>query len=309
MTQTYTDNPFNMADIMQYIITDKTQYAQEIFTAEKCFIYDTCAFRKHVRLEQPEILFEFIKKKNGIVMITRTIIMELASANKSLNMEYIEYLEKMHRAGIRVLVIYEEELFDILNQCFTSRGRVNEFLGTAIKVVKSTAGTISKVYNSEKQLREEIMTRHNTDSTLFARFFEEVRKNKESGDNLGEEMIAVCIHMLSNIPDIQNYKYIVLTEDKGAIGLMNKTQKNIWRHLEKKAGTAATTIALGQKLYQEKLIETKEELEHIISAGNPEELVKILASEEYDLEPREKTMSCRELTDKIVTPNAIHIYY
>ena len=85
MAASYTDNPSNMPDIIQYIILDKSRCVQEIIMAEKCFFYDTCAFRRHANLQHPEPLFEFLKGKNGIVVITRTIIMELASASKSLN--------------------------------------------------------------------------------------------------------------------------------------------------------------------------------------------------------------------------------
>lgn len=309
MTTSYAESPSNMADITPYIITDKSSCVQEILLAEKCFFYDTCAFRKHANLAHPEPVFEFIKRKNGIIVITRTIIMELASASNSLNMEYVDYLGKMHRFGLEILVLYEEGMFDILSQCFTSNAQINKVLDVAVKGVKSSTGTISRIYKSDKQLRENIMTDNNTDRTLFARFFSAIRKNKESGGNLGEEMIAICIHMLSNIPELYDYKYIVMTEDKGAIGLINKTQKNIWDYLTKKAVTAVTTVALGQKIYQENVITTKAQVEEMVSAGAVDGTVKIVASEEYDLEPQEKTMSCSKVIDKIMTPNAIRIYY
>ena len=70
-----------------------------------------------------------------------------------------------------------------------------------------------------------------------------------------------------------------------------------------------TTVALGQKIYQEGIITTRAQAEEIISTGIADGIVKIAASEEYDLEPQEKTMLCCEVADKIVIPNAIHIYY
>lgn len=309
MAASYTDNPSNMPDIIQYIILDKSRCVQEIIMAEKCFFYDTCAFRRHANLQHPEPLFEFLKGKNGIVVITRTIIMELASASKSLNVEYIEYLKKMHQAGLKVLVVYEEIIFDVLKQCFTSNAQINKFLNIAINVAKSTTGTISSLYKSEIQLRTDIMTDGNTDSTLFVQFFNTVRGNKESGDNLGEEMIAICIHMLSNIPEPYNYKYIVMTEDKGAIRLINKIRKNLCDHIAKNTVTAVTTVVLGQKIYQENLIVTKDEVEEFVSAGITGGMVTIVASEEYDLEPQEKVLLFSEVADRIMTPNAIRIYY
>ena len=35
----------------------------------------------------------------------------------------------------------------------------------------------------------------------FIRLFSGVRKNKETGDNLGEEMLAVCLHVLVKLPE------------------------------------------------------------------------------------------------------------
>lgn len=309
MATSYTETPSNMADIMQYIIEDKSSCVQEIIMSERCFFYDTCSFRTHANLQHPEPVFEFLKRKNGIIVITRTILMELASASHSLNVEYVDYIKKIHQAGLKILIIYEEHIFNVLSQCFGSNAQINEYLDIAVKVSKSTTGTISRVYKSNTQLRTDIMAANNTDSTLFERFFNTVRNSKVSGDNLGEEMIAVCIHMLSNIPEPHNYKYIVITEDKGAIRLINKIWRNIFEHSTKNTVTAVTTVALAQKIYQERLITTKAQVEEIVSSVNTGGTVTIVASEEYDLEPQEKTMSYSDISDRIITLNAIHIYY
>ena len=91
-------------------------------------------------------------------------------------------------------------------------------------------------------------------------------------------MIAICGHMLANVPEIQNYKYIVMTEDKGAIRLINKTQKNIWDYLRKKTITAVTTVALGQKMYLENIISTSDQVEKIVGTGIVNGIVKIVAA-------------------------------
>lgn len=308
MATSYTDCPLNMTDIMQYILTNKSQCAQEILLAKRCFFYDACSFRHHSNMKHPEYLFEYIKRENGIVVITRTIIMELASASHSLNAEYVEYLKRLYTFGIKILVIYEEDVFEALNLYYTSNASINKCLDVAVKVAKSATGTISDVLNANKVLRQNLMTEGNTDSTLFSRFFSEVRAYKESGDNLGEEMIAICVHMLSNVVEGYDYKYFVFTDDKGAIGLINRVQNNIWTHLGTKTVSAMTTVRLAQKLYQKSIITLRDQVLEIVSVGAKENVVKILASEEYDLEPKEKKMTRSELTDKIITPNAIHIY-
>ena len=309
MTTSYTETPSNMADIMQYLIEDKSVCVREILMSERCFFYDACSFRIHANLRHPEPVFEFLKRKNGIIVIIRTILMELASASQSLNVEYVDYIKKMQQAGLKILVIYEEDIFNVLSQYFASNAKINKCLDIAVKVAKSATGTISRVYKSDTQLRTDIMSANYTNSNLYQRFFNKVRKNKESGDNLGEEMIAICIHLLSNISELHDFKYIVITEDKGAIRLINKIRKNILEYLTRKTVTAVTTVALAQKIYITGLITTKNEVEEMISSVNTGGMVTIVASEEYDLEPQEKTMSYSELTIRIMTPNAIHIYY
>lgn len=73
--------------------------------------------------------------------------------------------------------------------------------------------------------------------------------------------------------------------------------------------TAVTTVALVQKLYQQNIITTKEQVEEFISSGATDGIVKILVSEEYDLEPQEKTLLCSDVADKIVTSYGMRIYY
>ena len=50
-------------------------------------------------------------------------------------------------------------------------------------------------------------------SGIYRRFFATVRENKEHADNLGEELIAICVHILSHLPGIVDGKICVLTDD------------------------------------------------------------------------------------------------
>lgn len=309
MASVYTDNPSNIADIVPYVILDKNTCGQEILMAEKCFFYDACSFRKHANLPNTDLIFEFFKRKNGIVVITRTIIMELASASHTLNHEYIEYLRRMHQANVKILVVYEEDIFDTLSQCFSSNAQINKFLDIAVKVAKSTSKTMNDVYDSDVNLRTDLLSGNHSEPSLFARFFSSVRGEKKSEDNLGEAMIAICVHLLSNIPDFYDYKYIVMTEDKGAVRLVNKLWNNIRKHIGKSTVAVLTMPALSQKMYQECLITTKSQLLEFLYPVAEDGQINIVVLEEYDLEPQEKKMACSDITDKIMTPNAIRIYY
>lgn len=305
----YLDNPHNFDQIAPYIIWNQRDVAQEILMAGKCFFYDACSFRKHLHMRKAEILFHFFKMQKGVVVITRGILMELISSDGYLNLEFAAYIEKMYKAGLKVLVIYEEDLFEILNMCFSASEKINIFLSWAVKNIKRPTGTIEQTLKEDKILLNEVIKSVAKDSMLYTRFFQKVRCRKEAGDNLGEELLAVCVHILANLPEKQQFKYIVLTEDKGAIGLIGKARKNVSLYGKPDAFSAMTTNRLAQRLYEEKLIDQKEQVEEILSAGASGMMVRIFASEKYDLEPKEKTMTCRELAEKIAASDAIYINF
>lgn len=297
----YTEIPSNFDAIEPYVITEKEDVLKELIMSVKCYFYDACGFRKHIHMKHPEYFFEFIKKSQGIIVITRCILMELASLNGVLKEEYVEYLRKLCQAKIKVLLLWEEDIFDVLNICFSSAAQINGYLSWAVKTVKVPTSTIEKTFRFDERLKSE--------RDLFGRFFREVRHDKEPQDNLGEEMIGICVHLLSNLPESSHVKYVVLTEDKGAIGLLNKIIQNIWRHHQMLSCSAMTTAKLAQRLYEEKIITGSAQVEEMISTGSSGGLITIFGSEEYDLEPKEKSMTCRQLAQKIVTSNPIHINY
>lgn len=309
MATLYVESPHNFSDIEEFVLTKKSEVLKEILTAERLFFYDTCALRKHAHMSNPQWLFEFIKKSNGVVVITRCILMELASKSGVLIPDYVAYIKKMNMFGLKLLVIYEEVLFDALSACFSANEVINRCLSFAVKTVKGPTGTITAVLKENQTLLSDVMIKLSSDASVFQRFFREVRANKESGDNLGEEMIAICAHLLSNFPDTTQYKYLIFTEDKGAIGLFHKTLKNVYDHTSVCTFSALTTPKLAQCLFEEKIITQKEQVEEMLSVDNKEGMVVFLGSERYDLVRKEKRMSCSDLAERIVLPDAIHIYY
>lgn len=309
MTTNYVDNPHNFNEIEPYVIIDKEQITIEIITAKKCYFYDACSFRWHTQVKDTTPIFEFIKNNDGIVVITRTILMELASHSGVLNAEYIEYIKDMYTNHVKVLVVYEEDLFDVLDMCFASNVEINRCLSRAVKVVKTRTSTIEEVLNNDRILLNSVMSDNVSDGTLFKRFFSKVRNSKESGDSLGEQLITICCHILSNIPEKEQYKYVVLTDDKKAIGLINKTSNNVYEHRKVYSLSAVTTVKLVQRLYNEGLIKTKEKVEELLAICATKDIIKVWASEEYDLRPVYKTFNYKELAQKIITSYAIHINY
>lgn len=309
METVYLETPHNFNEIENSICTDIQKIAEKMLSEDTLFFYDACSFQMHANMPNPECLFEFIKRNNGSVIILRSILMELESDQGLLKMRYIKYIKKMKQTGVRVFVVYEEDFFFLLSQCFSGNERINSMLSWAVKVIKRPTGTIEDTLKSESDLMHQIIKGNVVDGTLYDRFFHCVRMNKQSGDNLGEELITICIYLLSYIPDNRKYKYIVLTDDKGAIGLINKAYKNVNTHIKENAFSALTTARLAQRLYEEGLVTDETQVEKILSLVSSDGKIKVLGSEKYDLDIKQKVMSIRELAQKIVSPNAIHINF
>ena len=291
MTKGYSEVPENWGNIAPYV--NRSSLAQSIFLSKKCFFYDTCSFRYHANLKEQdaEKILEYIRQQDGIIVITRCILMELASQSHSLEECYVRYVKKIADYGITLYVIYEEELQDIMESCFASRQQVNNYLIWAIRMINSPVSTIVEEKSKNTQ-------------DFYTRFFSGVRKNKETGDNLGEEMLAVCLHVLVKLPEEEG-KFCVITDDKGAAGKIDASFRRVNRRYRGKRVILFSTPKLVQALYNEGIATRAEELLPILHAGN-NGTIKILGTEIYDIESREITLDCSEAARKIVDKK-IHI--
>ena len=310
MCKIYKDTPDNFTDIEPYVVTKVEDAVKVIVQSGKCYFYDTCAFRRHMRVSDPKPIFDYIQQTGGVIIITRCIIMELCSNDNKLWSEHIEYIKKINLYGISVLVIYEEDIMSVLNACYSGISEVNRMLSFAVKNAKSKTGTKENVLNSDSVLKKRLLIDDkNSESSLAVEFFEKVRANKTSEDNLGEELIAICVHLLSNIIEMTSFKYIVLSDDKGAITLLSKTMQNVERHIGKKCIWAVTTEKLCWLMLEKNVISSKDQVEDILKPGNTGESIKVYCSEEFELVASEKTMKIEELSEKLTNNSGIKIYF
>ena len=311
MATVYTDNPCNFDRIQSFVITDTSAIVAKIHKKRKCFFYDTCSFRRHANLnwEEVEFILKYIRLQDGIVVITRCILMELASHSGCLNQEYIEYIMRLSQFGIDVLVIYEEDLFAVLDVCFATNAAVNSYLIWAVRMLKNPVSTITETLNQNKGLKDDVLRGKNTDSRdMYKRFFTAVRGNKESEDNLGEELLAICLHILSYIPGEKDGKFCVITDDKGAAGRVDALFKRTSLQYEGKRIIIFSTPKLVQVLYNEGILTDKNQIKAILGKGIEGNVV-VLGTRIYDLRSKEISLGCDELTDLIMKPNGINITF
>lgn len=311
MAEGYTETPYNMTEIILYAATDKETIIAEILGKQKCYFYDACSFRRHAQLKSNEAqyLLKYIKNQNGIVVITRCILMELASHSGLLNQEYIEYIKYISEFGVRVLVMYEEDLFAVMEICFSTNAAINSYLCWTLRTMKIPVSTIARTLEENSSIYNEVIKGKNLDNGgVYKRFFEAVRRNKETGDNLGEELLAICLHILSYMPGEEDGKFCVITDDKEAGSKIDTLFKETARRYRGKNIAIFSTPKLAQILYREKIIEDKEDVKAILSAGTDGNIV-VLGALIYDIRSRDISVSADHLAELIIEPNGINIIF
>lgn len=301
--------PCNFSEMKQYIITDVQEISNNIILAEKCYFYDTCSFRNHMVSSEQELLFDFIKETSGIVIITRTVLMELCSGDGCLWKEQIEYIKNMFLYGIKVLVIYEEDVFDVLHTVYSDVAEINKWLSFAVKYVKNKTGKVEELVRQDGKLKQVILAGEECkDSKLAKCLFTKIRSHKTPQDNMGEELLAISVHWLSRMRNFEEYKYIVLTDDKKAIPVMGKVIKNVREYLGSNSIAVCTTIKLCSLLQKADMIDNENQILKMLSYVNSEHEIKVYCSAEFELYPTEKSMSVQEYA-RAVFQEKIKVYF
>lgn len=307
----YIDTPHNMAEIMLYVTASKEAVVAEIIQSKQCYFYDACSFRGHANLNnnEAEYLLKYIKAQKGIVVITRYILMELASHSGMLNTEYVEYIKRINEFGINVLVIYEEDLFSVMEMCFSTNEAINHYLCWAVRLIQSPVSTITKTLDADSRLYHEVIEGKNLDSRgIYKRFFQAARANKETGDNLGEELLAVCLHILSYLPGEEDGKFCVITDDKGAAGKMDTLFEKTAKHHKGKKIIIFSTPKLVQAMHRENILTNREDIKAVVSVGTSGNIV-VLGTRIFDVRSREISINSDELADLIMHPNGINVIF
>lgn len=301
MRSFYTETPDNWETLVTYI--NKENFISAVFSGKCCFFYDTCSFRYHAGLSwgDSENILRYIKDESGIVILTRCVIMELATKKHSINQEYIEYLTHIRKSEVDVYIINEEDIFDVMSVCFGSNRVINSYLSWAVRLLATPVSTIKSTLDSELSLENEIIRMKGAErSDVYLRFFSSVRANKEEQDNLGEELIAVCMHVLANIPGECDGKFRVITDDKCAAGMIDHMFKKTSNNYQGSRIVLYSTCKLIQILHRKGYIHDRREILGLVSMyrhGN----IRFLGTEIYDIENREISMRKELFAEGILT--------
>ena len=136
-----------------------------------------------------------------------------------------------------------------------------------------------------------------------------MRGKKEHEDNLGEELITICVHILSYLPGVFDGKLGVLTDDKGTVGKISSMLKRTKPHNRGAKIILFSTPKLVQHMFQEHIEISEDEMINLISQGTSGNIV-VMGTTAFNLKVDEKiSMTSRELVQKIMEPNGIHIVF
>lgn len=312
MATTYTESPSNFCEIESFVETEISEIKSIFFSTEKVFFYDACSFQRHSNLadKEKDILINYYCERRIAVFITRCILMELASNQHKLIEKYIAFIKSMNDAGVPVILYNEEFTYDILSECFSSNDKINEYLTWAVRMVKSPVSTIEETLKSDAKLYSEVIEGKTVKSSdLYKRFFTTVRGNKEHHDNLGEELISICVHILSYLPGVSDGKLCVLTDDKGAVGKIDSVMRRTNPQNRGSKIILFSTPKFVQHMFQEHVEMSEEAMINLISQGRTGNIT-VMGITAFDLKVDEKiSMTSRELVQKIMEPNGIKIVF
>lgn len=312
MATTYTENPSNFSEVESFVETEISEIKSIFFSIEKVFFYDACSFQRHSNLadKEKDILINYYCERGIAVFITRCILMELASDQHKLIEKYIAFIKSMNDAGVPVILYNEEFTYDILSECFSSNDKINEYLTWAVRMVKSPVSTIEETLKSDAKLYSEVIEGKTVKSSdLYKRFFTTVRGNKEHHDNLGEELISICVHILSYLPGVFDGKLCVLTDDKGAAGKIDSVMRRTNPQNRGSKIILFSTPKFVQHMFQEHVEMSEEAMINLISQGRTGNIT-VMGITAFDLKVDEKiSMTSRELVQKIMEPNGIKIVF
>lgn len=310
MEKTYRDMPGNWSEIQPYVRTDKEDFTKEVQARRKCFFYDTCSFRRHAGIggTYAESAFAYIKGQDGIIVITRCILMELTSRSGILDQEYIEYCRQISAFGISVFVIEEETVFSVMEICYGTNAGRNSLLSWAVRLLLEPVSTIARVLEEDRGLRDEVIGGKNADrGGIYDKFFSKVRESKRPQDNLGEEVLAICLYILSHLPGEPDGKFCVITDDKRAASRIDGMFLRTNRAFRGSRIILFSTPKLIQILYEEGLVTDRDTIRIWLRAGTVGNIV-VLGTRIYDLRSNEISLCCEELAGLIVE-RGIHITF
>ncbi len=307
MMKQYIFPPQNWADVSGGMLISEDAVIKALLYGKMWLFYDTCALMHHAHQECRNFLIQYIKKNHGIVILLQTIVMELASGQNgnSILSEHLGYIKEMTDSGIPVLFLPEENCSTILASVMNldRKGR-NERFTYAVRHLRNGKSGIGQVLDTFRDAdRNRILSGKPVPEELGDWGVKEIRKKKQSGDSMGEEMIFYCMIMLSSL----FVPMVVLSDDKSAFDRFYRTNGYIKEHYRRKEMQYYSSVHLCHIMYQQGFVlETDVEtfLKKVYGVAGK---ISFRGITSQDIGPEEQTVSVEDMVKLICEDKELRI--
>lgn len=306
MTKKYQEVPTNFNVLKPYIIYEKNEVINEFYNRRHYFFYDTCSFLHHSNTLDRSYIIQYLKNEDAIIIITRTVLMELTANSFNLHPTQLRYLKELYNAELKILLLDEEIVADcIKNISNISNKEANILLGHAIKEVSKYKTITNKLKNNmDSTLKNKIII-NPANTLMFNLFFRYARSQKVQGDSLAEELIFICIIVLTKIP---LDKYILISDDLSIRNSVIRVNAYLDKHHKVKSPIQITTPALIYKMYKKSIITSKQDMINILDHVTNERITVYYLGE-YDIKIENHSFDKEDLINRLISEEEFKIIY
>lgn len=297
MTSRYSETPDNYNEISCYLITDIDQIKTLFYEYDvKCF-YDTCSLQHHSNLSDKSIILNFLLNKCGLIIITRTVLMELAGEEHHIQYRQLNFVKDMYEYGLKIVLIDEEDALVITREAVDFSNEDSNFLlGYAIKQVMKSRKAVSNLVNCfPPNLKNKLLSNNPVKTSLYESFFSKARQNKVSRDSLAEELIFICLIVLTKVP---LGKYIFLSDDLASTQTVIGLREYIKLYHRVDCLKMLTTPKITEIMVKENICNERAVLIDILNCAFNGR-VPVLCIDEYDLTVVHKSYEKNEFINKL----------
>ena len=312
MATIYSDVPDNLDALKKHALTGFSDYKTAIESAGLVVFYDTCAIQHHAGLSGrcQEKICGYLKNKNGIVIITNCVLMELSGDKHHIHSHVIRYFETLAANGIKIILFEESHVYDFLIEAYQSAYAVNEKLRYAVRCFNTQTSTIKETVKKDGRLTDLVgdgAIPGNKD--ICEHFFSSVRSNKQAEDNLGEQLIGICVYMMLHLPAEPTCKFTVYTDDRWAAGIICRSSKSIPPDATDKRPGIFSSAKLFQDMCEGKFFTDEDELTEAIKTIYPANIRVLALMEKSDLNAEEYVFTAEKLSSLLFAGHTIRITF
>ncbi|SNT11439.1 hypothetical protein SAMN05446037_104126 [Anaerovirgula multivorans] len=307
MSKVCQDISNNFSDIQEYLITEPSQVIDQFFKYQKHFFYDTCSILHHSNASSNSFIIDFLANQGAIIIITRTVLMELSSNNFEIDPIQIEYFRKINISGIPVLLFDEEIVLELIKESLTITVEdANQLLGFAVKEVSKFKTAINNIIRvMDPNLKIKILNLRPGSQNLYEPFFQFARSQKFEGDSLAEELILILVIVLTKIPFGQ---YILISDDLRIRNNVISVNQYIEKHHNLRAPMQLTTSRLVYEMHRKQILTDENEMIEILSASSNGN-INVFCMGEEDIQLVKKSFTKEELLSKIISEPNFSVAY